>query len=73
MTHMAKGKGKLRTRRERALIRRREELRKWIENLFDKNEEPGYNPYDRQAKMDRATEDIEHLERRLGFVRTKGE
>jgi hypothetical protein len=75
MAHTAKGKNKLRARRERALALRREHLRMWVENFdgFGFDDPPVIDPQFKQAKIDRATEDIKHLERKLGLVKTKGE
>lgn len=63
MVHVAKGKEARRTRRERALSRRRGELEKWI---------MGVNADDQKEKIDRATKDVENLENRIGRVVKKG-
>lgn len=57
----AKGKEALRARRERALNRRREELHKWIHIQGF-----GFEEMEHKQKIERATKDIEDLERKLG-------
>lgn len=69
----AKGKDALKARRERALKLRREHLCMWVDNFsgFGLEETPVIDPIFRQRKIDRATKDVENLERKLGHV--KGE
>ena len=66
MTNKAKGKEALKDRRERALVRRREELHKWI--IGSPIGIMGVNESEQKEKIDRATQDVDCLEKKIGRI-----